>query len=569
MPERSARPQQASGAALPDAAIIERSARDPEAFAILYDRHATTLHRYVARRLGDGVADDIVAETFLCAFRKRDRFDPNASPDARPWLYGIAANLIGKHTRSEVRMLRAYARTGADPVLTRQATLDDVFSRASVAAAQRDLAGALAILANGDREVLLLIAWADLSYAEVAAALGIPVGTVRSRLNRARTRVRAALGGIDVPSPREVSFDMNRIDDYEQIAGFRAAVPFPSEGQLTAGRARLLAAVTAQDQAGHRHRAAARLTPRWRPMVALAASAAIAVGAGFALTTPGTRTGKSMTAEHAALQATLAAKVLHAAAVRVARQPAIAEPSPGQWIYYNEVDESGANSVPASEGPEWVTFDGDQSAYYEAGGPFTVHRSSTSVPPPGTNPWVALNTYGISAETAWDVLGALPAEPHALLAVIARQVATPAGEQDAEASVTNMSARKQMTEAQLEFDYLTWILWNARLGGPPAALAAIYRAMATLPGITVQHGIIDAAGAPAIGVSDDGGYNELLLSPVTYQVTGWRWLSDGIVPGGRTGHPRVRAGTHWPPRGALIVSTAITRVSQVAAAGDR
>jgi len=206
MPERPARPQQASGMAPPDAAIIARSARDPESFAILYDRHAATLHRYVARRLGEGAADDIVAETFLCAFRKRDRFDPSTSSDARPWLYGIAANLIGKHTRSEVRMLRAYARTGADPVLTRQATSDDALSRIGFAAAQRDVAQALATLAKGDREVLLLIAWADLSYAEVAAALGIPVGTVRSRLNRARTRARVALSGIDGLLPARCLF---------------------------------------------------------------------------------------------------------------------------------------------------------------------------------------------------------------------------------------------------------------------------------------------------------------------------------------------------------------------------
>jgi RNA polymerase sigma factor (sigma-70 family) len=207
MPEPSARPEQASGAATAsDAAIIEWSASDPEAFAILYDRHAGALHRYAARRLGEGAADDIVADTFLSAFRKRGRFDPTASSDARPWLYGIAANLIGKHTRSEVRMLRAYARTGADPVLTQQAAFDDAVSRVDSAIAKRDLARALATLAKGDREVLLLIAWADLSYAEVATALGIPVGTVRSRLNRARVRVRAALGGGDPHSPHEVSF---------------------------------------------------------------------------------------------------------------------------------------------------------------------------------------------------------------------------------------------------------------------------------------------------------------------------------------------------------------------------
>jgi RNA polymerase sigma factor (sigma-70 family) len=161
MLQRPARPKQGSSVAPPDAAIIERSARDPEAFAILYDRHAAALHRYVARRLGTGVADDIVADTFLAAFRKRDRFDPSASSDARPGLYGIAANLIGKHTRSEVRMLRAYARTGADPVLNRETTFDDALRRESFAAAQRDLAQILATLGKGDREVLLLIAWAD------------------------------------------------------------------------------------------------------------------------------------------------------------------------------------------------------------------------------------------------------------------------------------------------------------------------------------------------------------------------------------------------------------------------
>jgi RNA polymerase sigma factor (sigma-70 family) len=204
VPGLSAR-QQAASAGPPDAEVIRQSARDPEAFAILYDRHAPALHRYVARRVGEGLADDIVADTFLSAFRQRGRFDPGVSSDARPWLYGIAANLIGKHARSEVRMLRAYARTGADPVLTPQGTSDDALSHVDFATAQRDLAGALATLSQGDREVLLLIAWADLSYAEVATALGIPVGTVRSRLNRARTRIRAALG-INATSLREVSF---------------------------------------------------------------------------------------------------------------------------------------------------------------------------------------------------------------------------------------------------------------------------------------------------------------------------------------------------------------------------
>jgi RNA polymerase sigma factor (sigma-70 family) len=196
-----------SGQPPDDAALIERSWRDPEAFAGLYDRHAAVLHRYVARRLGDGAADDIVADTFLDAFRKRHRYDLSVN-DARPWLYGIAANLIGKHGRAEVRMLRAYARTGADPVLAGAFTAsqaDEADSRVSSAAVRRELAAALAALPAGDRDVLLMVAWADLSYAEVAAALRIPVGTVRSRLHRARTRIRAALGGYDPTSVHEES----------------------------------------------------------------------------------------------------------------------------------------------------------------------------------------------------------------------------------------------------------------------------------------------------------------------------------------------------------------------------
>lgn len=98
-----------------DADVIARSLAEPELFAGLYDRHAPDIHRYAARRLGEGPADDITAETFLIAFRTRDRYD-TAHRLARPWLYGIAANLIGKHRRTEVRALKALARTGHDPV---------------------------------------------------------------------------------------------------------------------------------------------------------------------------------------------------------------------------------------------------------------------------------------------------------------------------------------------------------------------------------------------------------------------------------------------------------------------
>ncbi|MFH8770752.1 RNA polymerase sigma factor [Streptomyces sp. NPDC017958] len=175
-----------------DAEIVAQSLEQPELFALLYDRYAPDIHRYAARRLGDTAADDITADTFLVAFRIRSRYD-RTRPNARPWLYGIAGNLIGKQRRAEVRALRALARNGHDPVAESwgESWVEDTDSRI---AAQGPLAGALAGLSAPDRHVLLLVAWAELTYQEVAEALDIPVGTVRSRLNRARRKVRTALG---------------------------------------------------------------------------------------------------------------------------------------------------------------------------------------------------------------------------------------------------------------------------------------------------------------------------------------------------------------------------------------
>ncbi|AUH43674.1 RNA polymerase sigma factor [Streptomyces sp. CMB-StM0423] len=184
-------PQDVSPLVDGDAAVIEESLDRPEAFAELYDRYAPAIHRYATRRLGAGSADDITADTFLAAFRARTRYDTGRA-SARPWLYGIAANLIGRHRRSEVRGLRALARTGVDPVA--HSWVDEADDRLTAQAVHAPLAGALAGLAAGDRHVLLLVAWADLSYAEVAEALDIPIGTVRSRLSRARRKVRAAVG---------------------------------------------------------------------------------------------------------------------------------------------------------------------------------------------------------------------------------------------------------------------------------------------------------------------------------------------------------------------------------------
>ncbi|GAA2112340.1 RNA polymerase sigma factor [Actinomadura alba] len=176
-----------------DAELIEASRLRPERFAAIFDRYFTEIHRYVDRRLGADAADDIAAETFLVAFRKRDRFDP-ARDSARPWLYGIATRLVSRHRRNESRRYRALARVGVDPHA--EGPEDRVAARVTASGTGFQLSSALAGLSRGDRDVLLLVALGDLTYEEVAQALGIAYGTVCSRLSRARRKVRAALGDL-------------------------------------------------------------------------------------------------------------------------------------------------------------------------------------------------------------------------------------------------------------------------------------------------------------------------------------------------------------------------------------
>ena len=188
------------GSAADDAAVIESSWLEPERFAVLFDRHAPHIHRYLARRAGRQVADDLVAETFLTAFAKRDRYDLGYS-DARPWLYGIATNLVGQHHRDEARQYRIMQRAVAEPEVPDHA--DRVAAGVTAQATRALLEAALAALPAGDRDVLLLIAWEQLTYQEVSRALAIPAGTVRSRLHRARTKVRQVLAGTDAAATYE------------------------------------------------------------------------------------------------------------------------------------------------------------------------------------------------------------------------------------------------------------------------------------------------------------------------------------------------------------------------------
>jgi RNA polymerase sigma factor (sigma-70 family) len=181
-------------AAADDAAVIEGSCREPEQFAVLFDKHAPHIYRYLARRADRQVADDLVAETFLAAFAKRDRYDLSYA-DARPWLYGIATNLVNQHRREVARQYRIRQAVTGEPEVPGHA--DQVVADVTAQAMRSLLDEALAALPAGDRDVLLLIAWEQLTYQEVSRALAIPVGTVRSRLHRARTKLRQLLAGTD------------------------------------------------------------------------------------------------------------------------------------------------------------------------------------------------------------------------------------------------------------------------------------------------------------------------------------------------------------------------------------
>jgi RNA polymerase sigma factor (sigma-70 family) len=167
-----------------DAAVIARSRSEPEAFALIFDRHFKTIHRYLARRVGRDRADDLASQTFAVAFERRASFRPEAA-DARPWLYGIATNLLANDRRAEQRLLDTIGR------MTLEA--DEGAVLAQDLEADCALASALAKLDPVQRDVLLLFAWAELSYEEIADSLGVPLGTVRSRLSRARGVLRAEL----------------------------------------------------------------------------------------------------------------------------------------------------------------------------------------------------------------------------------------------------------------------------------------------------------------------------------------------------------------------------------------
>jgi RNA polymerase sigma-70 factor (ECF subfamily) len=171
-----------------DAGVIAASLQEPVRFGTIFDRHATVVHRYLVRRIGPDEAEAMVGDVFRIAFERRHTYDL-LRPVARPWLYGIATNLLAKHRRREGRRIHAMARLAAQRLVPvdQAERIGDVIDATEQ---WQRVARAVTSLPEPERDALMLHVWEALSYDEIALALGVPVGTVRSRLHRARGRLR-------------------------------------------------------------------------------------------------------------------------------------------------------------------------------------------------------------------------------------------------------------------------------------------------------------------------------------------------------------------------------------------
>jgi len=168
---------------LSDADVLREARLRPELLGVLYERHAVAVHRYLTRRVSTAAADDLLGEVFVVAVEARLRVQPHASGSALPWLYGIAANRVRARLRQR------------DPQGLADASFDwdAVDDRLDAAARRVELRHALSLLSEGERELLLLVAWEGLTPAEAGEVLGLTAVAARSRLHRARARAQAAL----------------------------------------------------------------------------------------------------------------------------------------------------------------------------------------------------------------------------------------------------------------------------------------------------------------------------------------------------------------------------------------
>lgn len=371
------------------------------------------------------------------------------------------------------------------------------------------------------------------------------------------------------------------MNDLDQLREFRAEIPYPERPRLSPGRSRLLSAARRPQR---RRFTATRRNALLLTAAAAAAAVAVAAGlAGYGLSTGNAPAPPpSVAPRHPAApsQAVLAAHVLHDASAAASRVPPKAEPAPGQWIYSEVVQYEYPQGVSTQQ--NWITFDGMETAYVAGQrGPLLVHKAPLAPPNSAGGPLAVFNA-DATPRAAYEALALLPTAPSQLLAAVDK-AAQSVGAANLTAG-TPVASHTPKNKGQLEFDYLSLLLWNAAggVGAPPNAEAAAFRAMAAIPGVTIQQDITDAAGNPAIGVSDDGGYDQLLLDPVSYQVTGLRQLSTGVGPRAAALSRQELAkfpkamqqqillklkDPAGPPKGTVVQSLAYAQVSEVSGPG--
>jgi RNA polymerase sigma-70 factor (ECF subfamily) len=203
-----------------DAAVIKESWLDPERFSVLFDSHFAEIHRYVARRLGRDAADVLAAGVFLAAFRQRHRYDLTQT-SARPWLYGIATRLIGRHRWQEMACLRALAGRSRSSTMAGEVAPEG--QRAGTGAVSAEIARALATLRPSERDAVMMAALADLNHDEIAVALGVKPPVAASRLHHGSARLRAAPAG-------RAFLNTGHWPGMDELQAVRAVLPAPAVG---------------------------------------------------------------------------------------------------------------------------------------------------------------------------------------------------------------------------------------------------------------------------------------------------------------------------------------------------
>lgn len=172
-----------------DSEIIVASRRSPELFEVIFERHYQAVFRFAAGRAGVDEAGDIASDTFVRAFDRRERFRTDRE-SALPWLFGIAANVSRERRRKSARRQNMLQRAVVLVAGEDSRFEADAAQRVDAVSRRDGLAAALAVLTEDEYQVLMLLAIADFTYADIAEHLEIPIGTVRSRIHRARRKMR-------------------------------------------------------------------------------------------------------------------------------------------------------------------------------------------------------------------------------------------------------------------------------------------------------------------------------------------------------------------------------------------